>query len=359
MLVHICCSVDSHYFLKKLQTEYPEEILTGFFYDPNIHPYSEYYLRLLDVKRSCKMLNIDLIEGEYDVENWLEAVRGLEHEPEKGSRCGVCFDRRFEISAKKASEMGESTFTSTLLTSPKKSLKQLQIAGDALAEREGIAFVAPDYRKASGTQEQNILAKEDALYRQDYCGCMFGLNIQRDQQNKLADELFVPLSRQVQPESIEERIEMYEKRWQMEEENIPHKIIKQRFLNWRLSTGLLRVRKEVVPAHFLPYSTLKGEYTRGKIEYNIGEIHHMNRDEVRFITLEHYNCVAGTDYTSVTELIYNPPTFNLEVELRTKMGVTPYDISMILVVEEIPSNKIEILCKSKTYSDVKEVLVEL
>ncbi len=359
MLVHICCSVDSHYFLQKLQTEYPEEKLTGFFYDPNIHPYSEYYLRLLDVKRSCKMLGIDLIEGEYDVENWLEAVRGLEHEPEKGSRCSVCFDRRFEVSAKKASEIGETSFTSTLLTSPKKSLKQLQAAGDALAHREGIAFVAPDYRKASGTQEQNILAKEDALYRQDYCGCMFGLNIQRDQQDKLADELFVPISGQIQPESIEERIEMYEKRWEMEEANIPHKIIKQRFLNWRITMGLLRVRKEVVPAHFLPYSTLKGEYTRGKIEYNIGEVYHMNRDEVRFITLKHYNDLADTDYHTVTELIYSPPTFSKELELRTKLGVTPYDISIIMVVEEIPSNKIEIICQSKTYSDVKEVLIEL
>ncbi len=359
MLVHICCSVDSHYFLQKLQTEYPEEKLTGFFYDPNIHPYSEYYLRLLDVKRSCKMLGIDLIEGEYDVENWLEAVRGLEHEPEKGSRCSVCFDRRFEVSAQKASEMGETSFTSTLLTSPKKSLKQLQAAGDALAQREGIAFVAPDYRKASGTQEQNILAKEDALYRQDYCGCIFGLTIQRDQQDKLADELFVPLSKQIQPESIEERIAMYEKRWEMEEANTPHKIIKQRFLNWRLMMGLLRVRKEVVPAHFLPYSTLKGEYTRGKIEYHIGEVYHMNRDEVRFITLEHYNELADTDYKTVTELIYAPPVFSKELEVRAKLGVTPYDLSIVMVVEEIPSNKIEIICQSKTYSDVKEVLIEL
>jgi len=69
MLVHICCAVDSHYFLQKLQADYPDEKLTGFFYDPNIHPYSEYYLRLLDVKRSCKMLGIDLIEGEYDFEH--------------------------------------------------------------------------------------------------------------------------------------------------------------------------------------------------------------------------------------------------------------------------------------------------
>jgi predicted adenine nucleotide alpha hydrolase (AANH) superfamily ATPase len=359
LLVHICCSVDSHYFLKKLQSEYPEEKLTGFFYDPNIHPYSEYYLRLLDVRRSCKMLGVDLIVGEYDVENWLEAVRGLEHEPEKGSRCSVCFDRRFEVTAQQASQMGETSFTSTLLTSPKKSLKQLKAAGDALAQREGISFVAPDYRKASGTQEQNILAKEDALYRQDYCGCMFGLTIQRDQQEKLADELFVPLSGQIQPESIEERISMYEKRWEMEETNRPYKIIKQRFLNWRLSMGLLRVRKETLPAHFLPYSTLKGEYTRGKIEYNMDDVHYMNRDEVRFITLKHYNSLSNTNYQTVTELIYSPPAFSEEVQLRTKLGITPYDLAAILVVEEIPTNKIEIICQSKVYSDVKEVLIEL
>jgi hypothetical protein len=188
---------------------------------------------------------------------------------------------------------------------------------------------------------------------------MFGLSIQRDQQDKLADELFVPISKQIQPESIEERIEMYEKRWKMEEKNIPHKIIKQRFLNWRLMMGLLRVRKEVIPAHFLPYSTLKGEYTRGKIEYNIGELYHMNRDEVRFITLRHYNDLANTNYQSVTDLIYAPPTFSKELEVRAKLGVTPYDLSVIMVVEEIPSNKIEIICQSKTYSDVKEVLIEL
>jgi len=359
MLVHICCSVDSHYFLQKLQDEYPDEKLTGFFYDPNIHPYSEYYLRLLDVKRSCKMLGIALIEGEYDVEKWLSLVKGWEDEPEKGERCGICFDRRFEVSAQKAKELGEKSYTSTLLTSPKKSLPQLKLAGDALAETFDVTFVAPDYRKSSGTQEQNILAKEDALYRQDYCGCLYALNIQRDQQQKLADELFMPVSAQVQPESIEERIEMYEKRWALEEKNTPHKIIKQRFLNWRLSSGLLRVRKEVVPAHFMPYSTLKGEYTRGKIEYNVGDIYHMNRDEVRFITLSHYNHLADTKYASVTDLIFAPPPFDKEVEIRSRLGITPYDLSIILVVQEIPDKKIEILCQSKTYHDVKEVLIEL
>ena len=85
----------------------------------------------------------------------------------------------------------------------------------------------------------------------------------------------------------------------------------------------------------------------------------MNRDEVRFITLEHYNHLAGTDYKNVTELIFSPPSFSKELALRTELGVTPYDLSIILVVDDIPDKKIEILCQSETYDDVKEVLILL
>ena len=357
MLVHICCAVDSHYFLQKLQEQFPQERLVGFFYDPNIHPYSEYQLRLLDVKRSGKMLGIELIEGEYDTISWLNAVRGLENEPEKGARCAVCFDKRFEVSAKRASELGEDSFTSTLLTSPKKSLTQLQKAGDVLASKYNISFVAPDYRKSSGTQEQNILAKKDALYRQDYCGCIYGLTMQREQQDRLAVELFSSISGQIQPQSIEYRLELYTKRWEYEDNNTPHKIIKQRFLNWRLLMGLLRVRKVVTPAHFLPYSTLRGEYTRGKIDITIDNISYMNRDEVRFITLEYYNKLMKSNYTTVTELIYNPPLFEKELTLRQNLEPLSYSLGVILVVEEIPDKKIEILCQSKSYDDVREVLL--
>lgn len=359
MLVHICCAVDSHYFLQKLQKDYPQEKLVGFFYDPNIHPYSEYRLRLLDVKRSCRLLDIDLIEGPYDFERWMETVRGLEHEPEKGSRCAVCFDRRFEVSAQKAAELEERTFTSTLLTSPKKSLKQLKQAGDLLAARYSISFVAPDYRKASGTQEQNILAKESQLYRQDYCGCLYGLTLQREQQQRLADELFTPLSGQIQPESIEARLALYEERLTLEAAEQPYRIIKERFLNWRILNGWLKVRKRTVSSHFLPYSTLKKAYTRGRIEYHIDQLHHMSRDEVKFISLEHYNLLAGTHFPTVMALLYHPPTFAQEIKIRQQLLHSAYDLSAILVVEEIPDNKIEIFLETETYEDVQEKLVRL
>ena len=359
VLVHICCAVDSHYFLQKLQADYPDETLVGFFYDPNIHPYSEYTLRLLDVKRSCRLLGIELIEGAYDVENWLKAVRGLEHAPEKGARCAVCFDRRFEVSAQKAAELGEHAYTSTLLTSPKKSLKQLKQAGEMLGERFGVTFVAPDYRKASGTQEQNLLAKEAQLYRQDYCGCLYGLTIQREEQQRLADELFSPLSGQIQPESIEARIALYEERLKLEETHRPYRIIKERFLNWRLLGGWLKVRKTVTPAHFLPYSTLKKTYTRGRIAYQTDALHHMSRDEVKCISLSHYNALAKTDYSTVTDLLYNPPFFEAELKIRQLLVATAYDMSTIMVTETIPEGKIELYLHTETYEDVQERLILL
>jgi len=359
MLVHICCAVDSHYFLRKLREEYPEEKLVGFFYDPNIHPYSEYYLRLLEVRRSCRQLGIELIEGPYDTEAWLKAVRGLEHEPEKGKRCAVCFDRRFAVSAAKAAELGEQCFTSTLLTSPKKSLEQLRREGERLGREHGVMFIAPDYRKASGTQEQNRMARAAQLYRQDYCGCLYGLTIQREQQHKLADELFTPLSRQIQPESIEERIALYERRIALEEEGIPYRIVRERFLNWRLTGALLKVGNRPVAAHILPYSTLRRGYTRGKIHERIGPLAYLNRDEVKLLTLHDYNLLGGWNYRSLNDLIFSPPPFDEELRLRQRLLPTPFDLSALLVVDAIPEKKLELSLQSHTFDDVRERLIPL
>ena len=48
--VHICCAPDAVYFLKRLREDYPKAHIVGFFYDPNIHPYEEYKLRLIETK---------------------------------------------------------------------------------------------------------------------------------------------------------------------------------------------------------------------------------------------------------------------------------------------------------------------
>ncbi|MDQ7044550.1 MAG: epoxyqueuosine reductase QueH [Sulfurimonas sp.] len=360
MLVHICCSVDSHFFLEKLQEDYPEEKLTGFFYDPNIHPYSEYQLRLLDVQRSCKKLGIEVLEGEYDYENWLQAVRGLENEPEKGARCEVCFDKRFSVSAEKALELGEDKITTTLLVSPLKSQEQLKRVGDAFYEKNGVEFIAVDYRSNGGTQDQSRVTKEEQLYRQDYCGCIFGLTMQRDQQDKLMDEMFSPLSGNTLPASIEERLEMYKYRMQLDDEETNYKIIKQKFLNYRqFSFRLLQGKTKTLDSYALSYSTLPRKRAQGKIEFEHNGIHYFNREEIKFITLSSFNSLANTEYKNMKELIFDPLDFTQELKIRKELLESDYDLTPIIVVDEIISSKLTIELHAKTYEDTKEKLIIL
>jgi len=358
MLVHICCSVDSHFFLEKLQKDFPNEKLIGFFYDPNIHPYSEYALRLLDVQRSCKKLGIELLEGEYDFDEWLKIVEGLEDEPEKAKRCEVCFDRRFEVSANKALELGEKKFTTTLLVSPLKSQEQLKRSGKAFYKKHGVEFIAVDYRSGGGTQEQSRVTKEQQLYRQDYCGCIFGLRKQRFSQEKLMDEMFCSISKQVLPASIEERLAFYKHRMELDEQNIAYKIVKQKFLNYRQFFFKVTEKKtNILDAYALSYSLLPRKKAQGRVEFSHNDIHYFNREEIVFLSVEKFNTLLEKNYKNVKEILANAPTFQEEQNLRLTLLEEPYNLSPIIILDKIPQNKLEIFLDAVTYDDIKEKLI--
>jgi len=310
------------------------------------------------VQRSCKKLGIELLEGEYDYENWLEAVRGLEKEPEKGARCEVCFDKRFTTSAKKALELGEKKITTTLLVSPLKSQEQLKRVGDEFYQSHGVEFVAVDYRSGGGTQDQSRVTKEEQLYRQDYCGCIFGLTMQREQQNRLMDEMLSPISGQILPASIEERLYMYTKRNELEDEDKEYKIIRQKFLNYRqFNFKLISGKKDVLEAYALSYSTLPRKKAQGRIEFSYDDVHYLNREEIKFITLQTYNNLSNSNYKTIRELIYNPLNFDEELILRTTVLGSNYDLTPIIVVNEIPTGKLTIYLDAKVYEDTKEKLI--
>jgi predicted adenine nucleotide alpha hydrolase (AANH) superfamily ATPase len=359
MLVHICCSVDSHYFLQKLQIKYPKSKLVAYFYDPNIHPYSEYQLRLLDVKRSCDMLNIELIEGKYNIDHWFSITKGLENEPEKGKRCSVCFEDRFEMSAKMAKEMGYKQYTSTLLTSPKKSLNQLSKIGENIGQKYGVEFVSVDFRKNGGTQEQFALAKQDKLYHQDYCGCLFALDIQRKSQARLADELISPINKQVLPESIEYRIKLYKKRLEYEEKGVKYTINRENFLNYRLFRGFIEYNKEIINSVILSYSTLKRKRGEAKVNFEKDGIYYFNRYNIKAITVATMNKLLGTSYKNTQELMNNPMNYEKEVELRAKIDISFFSLSPIIILDEICDKKYKFYIDAQIYEDVKEVLLKL
>jgi len=288
----------------------------------------------------------------------MQAVRGLEKEPEKGARCEVCFDKRFSVSAQKALELGEKKITTTLLVSPLKSQEQLKRVGDEFYAKNGVEFIAVDYRSGGGTQDQSRVTKEEQLYRQDYCGCIFGLTMQREQQNRLMDEMFSPISNAVLPASIEERLKMYNKRNELEDEAIKYKIIKQKFLNYRqLNLKVTEGKKTLLPAYALSYSTLPRKKAQGRIEYEDKSIHYFNREEIKFITLDYFNSLCKTQYKTINELIFNPPSFDEELKIRNVISDLSYDLTPIIVLENINDKKLTIELDAKTYEDTKEKLI--
>ncbi|TKX31222.1 epoxyqueuosine reductase QueH [Campylobacter estrildidarum] len=362
MLVHICCSVDSHYFIEELRKAYPEEEIVGYFYDPNIHPLSEYELRFLDVKRSCDKLKIKLYKGEYEYEKWLNAVRGFENEPEKGARCKICFDLRMGSSVEFAAKLGQKKLTTTLLTSPKKDLEQLKNALQKECEPYGIEFLAPDFRKNGGTQRQFALAKEQKLYHQNYCGCIYGLKKQKQDKNFI-DELMSPINRQILPASIEARIKLYKKVNLLEKKSIKFEIIRQKFLNYRLLSALIKLDKKVVKSYILFYSHFKNHYTRFSLdENNLNQnlkdgFYKSTKDEMLFVEFKKFNSYFKNKWKNFEDFLKNPLRVEEEIKWRNKF-FGAYDLSPIIILEKIFPARYEISAKSEIYYDTKEILIK-
>lgn len=357
MLVHICCSVDSHFFLQKLRQNYPNEEITGYFYDPNIHPFEEYLLRLIDVKRSCESLGFSLLVGEYDFKEWFKAVDGFENEPERGKRCDICFDVRLINTAKKALEINEKKITTTLFASPKKDFNQLKNSLNLIQEKFNIEVLMPDFRVGGGTNEQMRLAKEDKLYHQDYCGCIFALSAQRKSQKKLNQDLFLPLNKQIQPKSVLYRTEIYEQIRQFSKNKQNFNIKREKILNYRLKRAFLKVDKKVIDSYFLCFSFLKRRFTKGKIEATNDKIANFSREEILIISLKYFNELSKKNYKSTKDLIYNPINFNAEIKIRNSLQSSYFSLSPIIIIDEIQSfNKAEIFCDAEIYDDVIEIL---
>ena len=360
MVVHLCCSVDAGYFLKRLKENFPDEKIIGFFYDPNIHPYSEFKLRSMDTKRICDKLGVEYVEGEYDYESWLEAIKGRENEPEKGIRCSICFDHSLEASAKFAKKIGEKVITTSLLMSPMKSQEQLNSIGKVIKRKYKIDFYAPDYRKKGGTQAQQQFAKETQMYRQDYCGCLYGI-WQQKQNKEIIDELLSPVTKQILPSSIEEKIQIYQKRLELEEKGEKYKIIKENFLNYRLLRGSVKCKTDkknwkIIESYILFYSYLE-RFTRGRVEFLNDGVGYFNRMQVIFVSLDKFNKILNKTYHNIKDMFQNPPSIDEELYLREKITNTKYSLSPIVVVDEIKEHY-EVDIEAKVYPDVREILIK-
>ncbi|MFN4320142.1 MAG: epoxyqueuosine reductase QueH [Aquificaceae bacterium] len=281
--VHICCAPDALYFLKRLREDYPEAEILGFFYDPNIHPYEEYKLRLIETQRICKELSIYLYEGEYDVEGWLSYVKGYEDEPERGKRCTLCFDYRLLRSLEFAKEVGATHLTTTLLMSPKKEFLILKESGEKVCKGSNIEFLVLDYRKGGGTQEMFKLSRAMELYHQDYCGCIYGLFKQKKEMAQW--DLLTFWGRR--PGSKEEMLFIKEIRLFAEKElSLSCKEWEFDFLNWKVMMGRIEVGGQAIPSIVRPFSSsIRGLLKADPVE-KVGNTIYYNKGGLRVILKE-------------------------------------------------------------------------
>lgn len=172
ILFHTCCSPCACQPIRELLEAGFE--VTVFYDNPNIQPKEEYDARLRELKKYLQELpGVKIIEGEYDVLEWLEKIKGLENEPERGRRCDVCYEFRLRRTAKRAGELGYEYFGSSLSISPHKKADKISELGQKIAKEYGLKFMDRDWKKMGGFQAACRLAKEHNFYRQNYCGCVF------------------------------------------------------------------------------------------------------------------------------------------------------------------------------------------
>ncbi len=172
LLLHICCGPCATTVIERLRDNWT---VTGFFYNPNIAPETEYRLRLVAAREVCTRVGVPLIEGVYEPDRYEAAVRGFEDEPENGSRCLVCYRLRLSTAATTAAARGFDAFASTLTTGPRKKASVIDPIGAEAAREADVAFRAGDWKKRDGFNRACELAREFGIYRQHYCGCRFSI----------------------------------------------------------------------------------------------------------------------------------------------------------------------------------------
>jgi len=165
VLLHICCAPCSIYPLRQLRSEGAE--VAGYFYNPNIHPYTEFLKRMQTLENYAKVSLLPLtVNDSYELEQFLKGA--IEYGKD---RCLFCYRMRLEKSFKKAVDTGSEALTTTLLYSKYQRHEDIRVIGEELSGKYGIAFLYRDYRR--GWQEGVEESKRMNMYRQNYCGCIF------------------------------------------------------------------------------------------------------------------------------------------------------------------------------------------
>ncbi len=164
-LLHICCAPCANQCVASLRGEQID--VTGFWYNPNIHPFTEYRSRRNCLREYAQAVNLPLIEKyDYALRPFVRQVAG-----DIGNRCVKCYEMRLFETAKAAKEGGFDSFTSSLFISPYQDHQLMMDVAQRAAVEYGVEFLYRDFRPLFKAGQET--AREQEFYMQKYCGCVF------------------------------------------------------------------------------------------------------------------------------------------------------------------------------------------
>jgi len=176
LLLHSCCAPCSSYVLEYLSQYFQ---ITVFYYNPNIYPQEEFEKRMAEQEKLIKQLQtknpVAFIKGEYEPSRFYHIAKGLENLKEGEIRCFVCYEMRLEEAAQMAKNGNFDYFATTLSVSPQKNAEKINEIGEKIGQKYEIKHLPSDFKKRGGYLRSIQLAKEQGLYRQNYCGCVFSM----------------------------------------------------------------------------------------------------------------------------------------------------------------------------------------
>jgi len=165
ILLHVCCGPCATHPFLALQDE--GHRVEGYFYNPNIHPFTEWKRRREALEKFAASSSFPVrYPARYEPEEYFRAVSFHEDE-----RCPLCYRLRLSAAAREAKAGAFDAFTSTLLISIKQKHDLIRRIGEEAGEEAGIEFLYRDFR--TGWKEHWRITEEHGLYKQQYCGCIY------------------------------------------------------------------------------------------------------------------------------------------------------------------------------------------
>ena len=164
-LLHMCCAPCANQCIEVLRGDKFD--VTGYWYNPNIHPFTEYRARRNTLREYAATIDLPMIEqDDYALRPFIREVA-----EDISGRCVKCYEMRLFEAARTAKDNGFDSFTSSLFISPYQNHELMRDVAERAASEYGVEFLYRDFRPYFRAGQDK--ARELGFYMQKYCGCVF------------------------------------------------------------------------------------------------------------------------------------------------------------------------------------------